>query len=183
MTIKRIDGKETNQYTLAEYEVALINTPDMKQGRIGEIIVDIGGNPSFPSLWVANVDGYLNQINGGGGGSFSTFVVNGIPITGSSSPAIGMDSQQIVISGENVTTVGLEVVQSAGSNIGSIQFRVTPTGIPVDNPFSANFDMSGGMPLGPAYETLGDEVNVQWIWDLSKNPLASLQTIDLGLLP
>ena len=184
MTIKRIDGKETNQYTLAEYEVALITTPDMKENRIGEIVIDVGGNPSAPTLWVANVTGHLNSIGGGSGaGAFTEFTANGNSVNGTASTVLGFDAANVQFGSSTRTTVGIDIVQPTSTSDGSLQFRVTPTGVPIDNPFSANFDMSSsGNNLQQDYATLGDEIGADWTWDLAKNPLAGLQIYDLGSL-
>lgn len=67
MSIKRIVGKETTQYTLAEYSNVLsTSTVARKQSEIGEIVIDIGGNPANPTVYVANAEGKLNPLGGGG---------------------------------------------------------------------------------------------------------------------
>lgn len=69
MTIKRVLGKETVQYTLEQYQVESIASPaDRRNSLVGEIIIDVGTNPNAPTMYLANIDGYLNQIQGGGNG-------------------------------------------------------------------------------------------------------------------
>jgi hypothetical protein len=69
MSIKRITGKETVQYTLQQYgdELAESSIAE-KRTNIGELVIDVGGSPDNPTLWVANINGFLNQIQGGGNG-------------------------------------------------------------------------------------------------------------------
>lgn len=71
MTIKR-NIEKTTHLTLEEYNNNLSNAqPGQIASRIGELVVDIATNPDAPSVYIANVNGYLNALtaNGGGGGS------------------------------------------------------------------------------------------------------------------
>jgi hypothetical protein len=68
MSIKRISGKETVQYTLEQYEeVSQASSEAEKRTNIGELVIDIGGDPEFPGVYVANASGYLQEVGGGGG--------------------------------------------------------------------------------------------------------------------
>ena len=184
MTIKRIIGKETVQYDLQQYEDVLIDTPDLHRERIGELVIDIGGNPNMPSVWVANVAGYLHPLGGGAAGAFTEFSANGQSIEGSDSPGVEFAPAPVQFCGNTRPTVGIDIVDPTPTVPGQLTFRVTPTGIPVDNPFGANFDMMGtATALQPDFATLGDEVDTDYIWDLQKNPLAGIQCFDLGELP
>ena len=183
MTIKRIDGKETRQYTRQQYQDALTATPKLYLDRIGEIVIDLDTAPAFPSVWVANVTGHLNPISGGGGG-FGTIVVNGEVLSAYDNPGVEIAAANVQYCGHTRPTVGIELIQPTDTETGRLEFRVTPTGIPIDNPFGANFDMMGNsIALAPDFQTLGGEVSTHYIWDLSKNPLAGIQCFDLGILP
>jgi hypothetical protein len=184
MTIKRILGKETVQYDRQQYEDVLIDTPDLHRERIGELVIDTGGNPNMPSVWVANVSGYLHPLGGGSAGAFTEFSANGQSFDGSQSPSVEFAPAPVQFCGNTRPTVGIDIVEPVGTDPAQLTFRVTPTGIAVDNPFSANFDMMGNSTsLQPDFATIGDEVDTDWIWDLSKNPLAGIQCYDLGSLP
>lgn len=68
MSIKRINLKETTQYTLLEYNDVLSNSETaVKLAQIGEIVIDTGGDPQNPGMYIANVNGFLNPVGGGGG--------------------------------------------------------------------------------------------------------------------
>jgi len=177
--IKRIDGKETRQYTRQEYEDALVADSKLHLDRIGEIVIDIGTSPQFPSAWVANVTGHLNPLGGSGGG-FGEIIVNGETLSALENPAIDIAAADVQFCGNTRQTVGIELVQPTTTDPGRLEFRVTPTGVPIDNPFSANADFG---IAAPDFATLGDEIGANWVWDLQKNPLAGLQCFDLGLLP
>jgi hypothetical protein len=177
--IKRLDGKETKQYGRQEYEAVLVGDVKLHTDRIGELVIDIGTAPSFPSLWVANVTGHLNPVGGAGGG-FGQITVDGQTLDALANPAVGIEAANVQHCGYVRKTVGIELVQPTPTESGRIEFRVTPTGVPIDNPFSANADF--GMAV-PDFATLGDEIGAYWVWDLQKNPLAGLQCYDLGLLP
>lgn len=182
MTIKRIDGKETKQLTRQQYEDALTASSKLYTDRIGEIVVDLATAPAFPSVWVANVTGHLNPIGGSGGG-FGEIIVNGETLSAYENPALDIAAAEVPFCDDVRPTVGIELIQPTSTAPGRLEFRVTPTGIPIDNPFGANFDMMGNSTaLGPDFQTLGDEVNTHYIWDLSKNPLAGIQCFDLGIL-
>jgi hypothetical protein len=184
MTIKRIDGKETRQYTRLEYEDVLIDSPKLHADRIGEVVIDIATNPNLPTAWVANVAGHLIPLGGGSAGAFTEFSANGTSFDGSVNAAVTFAPEQVQFCGNTRPTVGIDTVQPTPTEPGQLTFRVTPTGIPIDNPFSANFDMMGtATSLKPDFATLGDEVDTDWIWDLQKNPLAGIQCFDLGELP
>lgn len=184
MTIKRVLGKETIQYNRQQYEQVLIDTPDLHTERIGEIVIDIGTNPNLPSAWVANVAGYLIPLGGGSAGAFTEFSANGQSFDGSMSPGVEFVPAPVQFCGNTRPTVGIDVVEPTATDSAQLTFRVTPTGIPIDNPFSANFDMMGNSTsLQPDFQTIGDEVDTDWIWDLQKNPLAGIQCYDLGTLP
>lgn len=184
MTIKRINGKETVQYTRVEYEDQLIGSEKLQLERIGELVIDTGGSPNFPTVWVANVNGYLNPLGGGSAGAFTEFSANGQSFTGSESPGVDFVPAPVEFCGNTRPTVGIDIVPPSGANSAQLTFRVTPTGIPIDNPFGANFDMMGtSTSLQPDFATIGDEVNTDYIWDLQKNPLAGIQCFDLGELP
>lgn len=183
MTIKRLDGKETKQYSRLGYEAALVASSKLHTDRIGEIVIDIGSSPSFPSAWVANVTGHLNPLGGSGGG-FGEITVGGNVLLALDNPAVGIEAANVQYCGTTRKTVGIELVQPTSTESGKIEFRVTPTGIPIDNPFGADFDMMGtSTTLQPDFASLGDEVDTDWIWDLQKNPVAGLQCYDLGVLP
>ena len=83
MSIKRIVGKETTQYTLDQYANALANSSVAeKRMNIGELVLDIGTDPLNPTLYIANIDGGLNQIQGGNGGDVRRIIAgNNITIT------------------------------------------------------------------------------------------------------
>lgn len=184
MTIKRIDGKETSQYTRLEYEDVLIASPKIHRDRIGELVIDVGTNPNLPTAWVANVAGHLIPLGGGGSaGAFTEFSANGTSFDGSVNAAVTFAPAPVQFCGNTRPTVGIDTVQPTSTDPGQLTFRVTPTGIPIDNPFSADFDMMGtSTSLQPDFPTLGDEVDTDWIWDLQKNPLAGIQCFDLGVL-
>ena len=184
MTIKRINGKETVQYTLQEYEDQLTGSQKLQDERIGELVINTGGSPSFPTVWVANVTGHLNPIGGGTAGAFTSFSANGQSFDGTESPGVEFAPAPVDFCGTTRPTVGIDIVPPSGSNSAQLTFRVTPTGIPIDNPFGANFDMSStGNSLVPDFMVIGDEVDTDYIWDLQKNPLAGIQCFDLGELP
>lgn len=183
MTIKRLDGKETKQYSRLEYEAALIASPKLHTDRIGEIVIDIDSSPAFPSAWVANVTGHLNPLGGAGGG-FGEITVGGNVLLALDNPAVGIEAANVQYCGHTRKTVGIELIQPTSTESGRIEFRVTPTGVPIDNPFGLDFDMMGNsIALQADFATLGDEVAAHWVWDLSKNPLAGIQCYDLGVLP
>jgi len=179
MTIKRIDGKETKQFTLQQYEDALTASSKLYTDRIGELVIDIDTVPAFPSVWVANVTGHLNPIGGAGGG-FSQITVDGETLLAQENPSLGIEAANVQYCGHTRKTVGIELIQPKSNEAGRLEFRVTPTGVPIDNPFSANADFG---IAAPDFATLGDEISANWVWDLQKNPLAGLQCYDLGLLP
>lgn len=179
MTIKRIDGKETKQYDRLGYEAALVADKKLHTDRIGEIVIDINTSPAFPSAWVANVTGHLNPLGGSGGG-FGEITVGNASVLAIQNPAIGIDAANVDYCGSTRKTVGIELIQPTSTESGRIEFRVTPTGVPIDNPFSANADFGIAQP---DFATLGDEIGSNWVWDLQKNPLAGLQCFDLGTLP
>ena len=182
MTIKRIDGKETKQLTRLQYEGELTASSKLYTDRIGEIVIDIEASPQFPSLWVANVTGHLNPIGGGGG--FNEIIVNGETLSASESPALNIAPAAVEFCNGVRPTVGIDLVQISPMEPARLEFRVTPTGIPIDNPFGADFDMSStGNSLQQDFQTIGDEVGTHYVWDLSKNPLAGIQCFDLGILP
>ena len=181
--IKRIDGKETKQYSRLEYEAALIGDVKLHTDRIGEVVIDIGTSPAFPSAWVANVTGHLNPLGGAGGG-FGEIVVDGQTLNALDNPAVDIAAANVEFCGITRQTVGIELIQPTSTDPGRLEFRVTPTGVPIDNPFGLDFDMMGNSTaLQPDFATLGDEVDTSWIWDLQKNPLAGIQCFDLGELP
>lgn len=183
MTIKRIDGKETRQYTRQQYQDALTATPKLYLDRIGELVIDLDTAPAFPSVWVANVTGHLNPIGGSGGG-FGEIIVDGETLSAYQNPGVEIAAANVQYCGDVRPTVGIELIQPTSTDTGRIEFRVTPTGIPIDNPFGADFDMMGNsIALAPDFQTLGGEVSTHYIWDLSKNPLAGIQCFDLGILP
>lgn len=179
MTIKRIDGKETKQFTLQQYEDALTASSKLYTDRIGELVIDIATVPAFPSVWVANVTGHLNPIGGAGGG-FSQITVDGETLLAQENPSLGIEAANVQYCGHTRKTVGIELIQPKSNEAGRLEFRVTPTGVPIDNPFSATADFG---ITAPDFATLGDEISANWVWDLQKNPLAGLQCYDLGLLP
>jgi hypothetical protein len=90
MSIKRIAGKETTQYTLDQYANALSTGSEAeKRMNIGELVLDIGTDPSNPTLYIANIDGNLNQIQGGNGGGVSQIIAgNNITLTPSTGTGI-----------------------------------------------------------------------------------------------
>jgi len=83
-----------------------------------------------------------------------------------------------------IQTVGITGVKAANANaFGVVEFRVTPTGIPVDSPFTANFDMSStGDNLQDDFSSFSNEAGTKWLWDLSETPKAGLLRHDLGVL-
>lgn len=183
MTIKRLDGKETKQLTRQQYENELTASSKLYTDRIGELVIDLDTAPAFPSVWVANVTGHLNPIGGSGGG-FGEIIVNGETLSAYENPGVEIAAANVQYCGNVRQTVGIELIQPTSTDPGRLEFRVTPTGIPIDNPFGADFDMSStGNSLQPDFQTLGDEVSTHYIWDLSKNPLAGIQCFDLGILP
>lgn len=179
MTVKRIDGKETKQYSRLEYEAALVGDVKLHTDRIGEIVIDIESSPAFPSAWVANVTGHLNPLGGAGGG-FGEIIVDGQTLIALDNPAVDIAAANVQYCDHTRKTVGIELIQPTSTDPGRIEFRVTPTGVPIDNPFGANADFGIAQP---DFATLGDEVGAHWVWDLQKNPLAGLQCFDLGALP
>jgi len=180
MTIKRINGKETVQYTRVEYEDQLVGSEKLQVERIGELVIDTGGSPNFPTVWVANVNGYLNPLGGGGSaGAFTEFTANGAMVDGFTSPTVNFAPTQVPFLGGTRPTVGVNLVEPTSTDPASIQFRVTPTGIPIDNVFSANIDFGS---LQADFPTIGNEINTNWVWDMASTPLAGIQRYDLGLL-
>jgi hypothetical protein len=96
-----------------------------------------------------------------------------------------VNAGNVVTFGGPVQTVGIKATAQT-SNTGShlVELRVTPTGVYIDNPFSANIDFStSGNNLQDDFGTLDGEIGTNWTWDMSKNPLAGLQTFDLQTLP
>lgn len=178
-TIKRLDGKETRQYTRQQYEDALVADQKLHLDRVGEIVIDIGTAPGFPSAWIANVTGHLNPLGGSGGG-FGQITVDGETLLALENPSLGIEAANVQYCGDTRKTVGIELIQPTSTESGRLEFRVTPTGVPIDNPFSANVDFG---VAAPDFATLGDEISANWVWDLQKNPLAGIQCYDLGLLP
>lgn len=178
-TIKRIDGKET-KYARADYEAELVASTKLAADRIGEIVIDISDTPALPTVWVANVTGHLNPIGGGGTGGFSEFVANGVSLLATTSPTLDIAPAQVEFCMDTRPTVGIDLVQATPTANARLEFRVTPTGVPIDNPFSAPADFG---IAAPDFATLGNEISSNWLWDLSKNPLAGMQCYDLGLLP
>jgi hypothetical protein len=83
-----------------------------------------------------------------------------------------------------IQTVGIKGIAAAtATDFGTVEFRVTPTGIPVDSPFAVNFDMSStGNTLQDDFPSFENEVGTKWLWDLSQTPKAGLLKHDLGLL-
>lgn len=130
---------------------------------------------------------WLSGANGSSifGGGFNNIMVNGNVLLSNTSSKLSLSAANVQTIHGNITTVGLSVIASnANTQASQIQFRVTPTGIPIDNPFSANIDMSTtGNSLGDDFAKLGEEVGSDWTWDLAKNPVAGLQRFDLGMLP
>lgn len=179
MTIKRITGKETGQYTRQEYEDIRVASPSVYIDRIGEVVIDIGTSPQFPSAWIANATGHLNPLGGAGGG-FGEIMVDGQSLVALENPTIDIAAADVQFCGDTRKTVGIELIQPTATDPGRLEFRVTPTGVPIDNPFSANADF--GL-AAPDFQTLGAEIGANWVWDLQKNPLAGIQCFDLGLLP
>jgi hypothetical protein len=186
VTLKRIDGKETRQYTINQYESALVADKKLHLDRFGELVIDMSTDPDSPSVWVANVTGHLIPVGSGGGitpppESFAEFVANGISIDAAASTTVEFAPTEVQFCGTTMPTVGVEVDPTTTPP--QVHFRVTPTGIPVDCPFIFSGDFSTtGNTLVPDFNTLGDEFGAWLMWDMAKTPLAGLLCYDLGSL-
>ncbi len=140
------------------------------------IATDGTGNLTF--LTAAQLLGNLKT-------AFSNITANTVRLDANINPNLTVNAGNVVTFGGPVQTVGIKATAQT-SNTGShlVELRVTPTGVYIDNPFSANIDFStSGNNLQDDFGTLDGEIGTNWTWDMSKNPLAGLQTFDLQTLP
>jgi hypothetical protein len=118
----------------------------------------------------------------GPGGGFTNANANGVAFDSYQNANISFIGSNIVSVSNSgpftTTTVGV----TGDANTHAVELRVTPTGIPVDNPFSENMDFGN---LDPDFQIINSSLEIasNETWDLSGNPKASLINYDMGLLP
>jgi hypothetical protein len=137
------------------------------------------------SILLTDGAGNLSWANADNFGGLKNAVANGTSLFDSYKTGnLKFNAGNVTLSTGVIQTVGILGIAAANANaFGTVEFRVTPTGIPVDSPFSANLDMSSsGNNLQDDFSSFANEVGTKWLWDLSQVPKAGLMKHDLGLL-